>query len=522
MGRRFLFAVVVQLACLTPLRAQLDSLTALLDKSHGVERAALLDRLAIHYLGVDDNVSALHSASAAYQTARNFGDSLLMVNSARHMASALRSLGQIDSAITVYQTLLPVAARNNYDLRRVDLLNGYALALTFKAQYDKALAKHLESLGTSEAIGDTSGMAITLNNIGLLYYKLRDPSKALRYYLKCYALKKKIGDTFDLDVLMNNVGLCYIGLNSFDSALYFIHRALETCGQDCRPQRIVEVNFSYGLANLKMDSTHHQIAEKYFLKSLRSAQALQDVRFQLDNIYFLTCMYIQDNRLAEAAVYLRKGEGLFDRDIPLNAEKANIYSNLAELNLRRENFERASHYQRLESRLKEIVFNEDLSRNLMRVEADRIEKQNAAKVAEKDRVLALQGEIIQRQNMLNLISAFLLVVFVCFVVVLFRSYRQKIRLNRLLAEKVAQRTSELQLNTERTRTDEVERDLMICRLLHGMREALGTVTTLCSSSRRDVSDPVARSYIARIDAVVHDAGRLLEGEKDVERWANSG
>jgi tetratricopeptide (TPR) repeat protein len=503
MGRTFLSSVVVQLACLRPLCAQLDSLRALLDESRGVERAALLDRLAIHYLEVDDNVSALHSASAAYQTARNFGDSLLMVNSGRHRASALRNLGQIDSAIVVYQTLLPVAARNNYDLRRVDLLNGYALALTFKAQYDKALAKHLESLGTSEAIGDTSGVAITLNNIGLLYYKLRDPSKALRYYLKCYALKEKIGDTFDLDVLMNNVGLCYIGLNSFDSALYFIHRALETCGQDCRPQRIVEINFSYGLANLKMDSTHHRIAEKYFLKSLRTAQALQDVRFQLDNIYFLTCMYIQDNRLAEAAVYLRKGEGLFDRDIPLNAEKANIYSNLAELNLRRENFERASHYQRLESRLKEIVFNEDLSRNLMRVEADRIEKQNAAKVAEKDRVLALQGEIIRRQNWLNVISVFLVVTIVCFLVVLLRSYQQKRKVNRLLSEKVAERTGELKTSTDLMLKEHFEREVMMQRALHTIGETIKAVDSLCAIARKETSDPLAQLYFGAIERAIH-------------------
>lgn len=507
MGRTFLFSVVVQLACLTTLCAQLDSLRALLDESHGVERAALLDRLAIHYLEVDDNASALHSASAAYQTARNFGDSLLMVNSGRHMASALRNLGLIDSAITVYQTLLPVAARNNYDLRRVDLLNGYALALTFKAQYDKALAKHLESLGTSEAIGDTSGVAITLNNIGLLYYKLRDPSKALRYYLRCYALKKKIGDTFDLDVLMNNVGLCYIGLNSLDSALYFIHRASETCGQDCRAQRIVEINFSYGLANLRRDSVHHRIAEKYFLESYRNAKALHDIRFQLDNIYYLTSMYIQENRLVEAAVYLSKGEGLFEPGVPLNAEKANIYSNLAELNLRRENFERASHYQRLESRMKEIVFNEDLSRNLMRVEADRIEKQNAARVAEKDRVLALQGEIIQRQNMLNLISAFLLVVFVSFVLVLFRSYRQKRRLNRLLAEKVAERTNELQARTDLMLKEEFERELRVQRASQAISETIRTVNSLCCNARKELSDPLAQSYLRAIETAIHFAGQ---------------
>jgi tetratricopeptide (TPR) repeat protein len=53
---------------------------------------------------------------------------------------------------------------------------------TWKAQYDKALKNLFQSLEISQAMFDSTQIATTLLNIGLVYYKLKDPDKALEYF----------------------------------------------------------------------------------------------------------------------------------------------------------------------------------------------------------------------------------------------------------------------------------------------------------------------------------------------------
>ena len=69
------------------------------------------------------------------------------------------------------------------------ILNGLAVAYTFKAEYDKALEYNFQSLVVREAEGDKAEISITLNNIGLVYFKLHNYEGALKYYNQMFKLK---------------------------------------------------------------------------------------------------------------------------------------------------------------------------------------------------------------------------------------------------------------------------------------------------------------------------------------------
>ena len=74
-------------------------------------------------------------------------------------------------------------------------MNGLALDYTYIAEYDKALEYHFRISCVREEEGNKAEISITLNNIGLVYFKLHNYESALKYYEKCLAIKGEVQDT---------------------------------------------------------------------------------------------------------------------------------------------------------------------------------------------------------------------------------------------------------------------------------------------------------------------------------------
>ena len=102
-----------------------------------------------------------------------------------------------------------------------------AVGYTYKAEYDKALDHHFQSLVLREKEGNKAEISITLNNIGLVYFKLHNYEGALKYYNQCLAMKQEVKDSVDLHVLYLNLGLCYLHLKKFEEAKEYTLRSAD-------------------------------------------------------------------------------------------------------------------------------------------------------------------------------------------------------------------------------------------------------------------------------------------------------
>ena len=159
-----------------------------------------------------------------------------------------------------------------------------------RAEYDKALTSYFESLLIREKYGDKFDVSVTLNNIGLVYFKLEDYDKALTYYERSLKLKKEISNKYGLDILLVNISLCYAYKSEFTKGKDFINQAFFACKNNCSKSFLMQARFSLGLISSGLKNFSD--AEKQFLQSYRLAKGLGDERFQLDNIYlFITNLY---------------------------------------------------------------------------------------------------------------------------------------------------------------------------------------------------------------------------------------
>ncbi|MDE5123366.1 MAG: tetratricopeptide repeat protein, partial [Trichodesmium sp. St19_bin1] len=82
-----------------------------------------------------------------------------------------------------------------------------------------ALEYHEKALPIRQEVGDRSGEATTLNNIGVVYYDIGKPQNALEYYEKALAISQEVGDRSGEATTLSNIGGVYRDSNQPEKAI---------------------------------------------------------------------------------------------------------------------------------------------------------------------------------------------------------------------------------------------------------------------------------------------------------------
>src|SRR5690606_14913480 len=173
------------------------------------------------------------------------------------------------------------------------------------------------------------------------------------------------------------------------------------------------------------------------------ARKLGDERMQLDNLVYLARTERQFSRGDSALYYLRIAEGLVGNKHAFAYELIKVYGDLSSLYLSLGQLELALLYQQRAISLKDTVYSGQVATNLMRAQAQYIEKTHQLQVDAKSQVLELKEEVIRRQRYLNVFVGIIAILLLMFLWLAVRRYQRKHRMNQLLDRLVSQRTAEL-------------------------------------------------------------------------------
>ena len=106
--------------------------------------------------------------------------------------------------------------------------------------------------------------------------------------------------------------------------------------------------------------------------------------------------------------------------------------------------------------------------------------------------------------MMNRLIGLLTVISVAFAVVVYRSYRQKLRISALLSLRMTEKTRAFQENTDSLLKLSYERDTLIKKNSKVFSDFLYRVKGLCLVGLSETPDPVGRSYILKIDSLIQE------------------
>jgi len=281
-----------------------------------------------------------------------------------------------------------------------------------------------------------------LNNIGMTYYKLGDFSKALKFYVEASGIHDLNGE--DYANLYVNIALCHSYLGQFEKARIYLQRAQHQCRVPCSNENMMHFRFASGLnyyrSNL-LDS-----AAICFASSLQHAELLNDQRMISDNIYFLTDIYLDRNEALRAKPLVHQAMRLAESDNAFPETRLHAYLRLSEFYFKTGRFRQAANFQGKYIELNDSVYSREYTVRLMAKEVEFAQQQNNARIRAQAEALQLNHEIVARQRNVNfLTSALAVIVLGCFVL-LFRNYQQKKVANALLAKRVRERTTEIEMN----------------------------------------------------------------------------
>jgi tetratricopeptide (TPR) repeat protein len=110
----------------------------------------------------------------------------------------------VDSALTAVEGLKGEEAQ----LSTSDALNVAGTVARLRNELEKAAELFSKSLNIRRALDDKSRVIASLNNLGIVYMKLRD-SRAEETYLACLRVSETIGDTVSATRVLNNLGVYY-------------------------------------------------------------------------------------------------------------------------------------------------------------------------------------------------------------------------------------------------------------------------------------------------------------------------
>ncbi|HET6244230.1 MAG: tetratricopeptide repeat protein [Bacteroidetes bacterium] len=164
-------------------------------------------------------------------------------------------------------------------------LNNIGLIYTYQGNYPEALKNYLSSLKIREELGDKFGIASSLNNIGYIYSNQGNYPEALKNHLASLKIREELGDKKGNAGSLINIGLIYTNQGNYPEALKNYLSSLKI-DEELGDKKGISVSLN-NIGNIYSYQGNHPEALKNYLASLKIREELGDkkgIASSLNNI----------------------------------------------------------------------------------------------------------------------------------------------------------------------------------------------------------------------------------------------
>ena len=187
----------------------------------------------------------------------------------------------------------------------------YSRFLEQEARWEEARDKLQEAVDVFEQVGNLSGLAGCLNNIGEIYHPQGKLAEALSYHEQALALFEQVGNPADIALSLNNIGLIYRSQGKLAEALSYFERALALFELVGNPADIAASLNNIGGSYYSQGKLEEVLS--YFERALALSEQVgnpADIALSLNNIGFV---YRRQEKWEQAIERYEKALGLSER-----------------------------------------------------------------------------------------------------------------------------------------------------------------------------------------------------------------
>lgn len=342
-------------------------------------------------------------------------------------------LARYPEALSHYENVVKKTSETGDIKLKGATLSNMGTVLIKQGNYPKAMEYLLAGLKTKEGLKENRGILIARMNIGNIYSKLNEKQKSLAEYRKCEKIALRMNYKKELANTYINLGNIFVDLKHPDSSNYYFNKALVILKEQDDKFGLSSV---YGNMALNwIGNKEYKKAEESLFESLKLEQeighreGLANTYRALSEVYFHTKNYgkaidFAEKSLAQATLLGTK----------LNEKEARkiLYRIYKSMDKNKEALENYEYY----TQINDSIFSEEKQKVISRKEVEfEFEKKEALLMAAHEKEVAIASEEKKKQRIILWSVCGILLVVLTFSLFIYRSYKQKKKINSELAEK---------------------------------------------------------------------------------------
>ncbi len=254
-------------------------------------QAGVLSSIGRTHLRVGDYPKAIETAEKALELAREMKDDLRIKIAYDLFAVIEQQRSNFPKAIEYYLKSLEITKKMGDKAQEAALYGDIGIAYQQQSDYTRALEYHFKAQKIHEDVGNKAGIAATICNIGVIYSVQSDFNKGLEYYLEALKICEEIGHKeFTANICLNVAVIYAEHKNEYASALEYFNKSLKI---------YEELNNIHGIATaiggigfLYRQQKHYDLAADYIASALKVMQELGDRREAAIRMIFIGEIYL--------------------------------------------------------------------------------------------------------------------------------------------------------------------------------------------------------------------------------------
>jgi len=439
-------------------------------------------------------------------------------------AIALSTQGHANQAIQLNEQCLRIGDSLQNDFLRSVAINDLAITFADKGMFEKALIYFQRALEIGIDSKDTTLHIFALHNISILQYSNGNSDKAKEYACQAIDIGEQSKDPLVLSGIYMDKAYIELDNYAFEEAAINFEKACniaETVNDKSimaeakKELGLIYIDLSLHKKTLESDNVYKETRIEEGLNSLdESLQLAQEVGDGFLEVLIMMGVSEAHEKLKDwdkvieiDTNILQNMEGAFFSEL-----KADVKKHLSKAYEEKKDFENAYKYHKQYIALKDSTFSKDKTKAILEIE----EKfQVKAKEHENDLLKAeqkAQALTIQGHERLNTYLGVILLLLSALGFMTYRAYKAKNASNKLLEQKVKERTKELQLLNDYLKKSNKELEQFAYITSHDLKEPLRSINGFANLLSRELNvdrNSNAGEYIAFIKSKTKQLETLI-------------
>lgn len=353
------------------------------------------------------------------------------------IADIKRLSGQLDEAIALTRETLQTIKDNEADSELKTKLigaqhNSLATIYLEKGSFKLALEEALKALKCFESINDESRTADALKLLGDIESGLENYDSSIGYFKKAIVLYKKLDDKMYAAYAYNSLGISYQNLKIYTEAKKQFNLGIEN--SKAVGNKMSLSNSLHNLAELEITDKNYGEARRLLMEA-KSITEAENLQLGLANAYgSLSKVDFKQNNLASAMRHINEAISI-TKAMGAMSHLADFYELQSEILVTSNQPEEAIHYLQESQRLKDSLFTSKKLQQIEELKTIYETEKNTAEIAlQKEEINTLNARA-ENDKLTKTLYGIGMFSFISISGLLFFSFKQRIKKNRLEREK---------------------------------------------------------------------------------------